>query len=430
MKIAVIGGGSSYTPELLEGLIENSHVLGLEEVWLCDVPEGQEKLQVIEQLANRMVKAADNPFTVNATLERKDAIVGADYVITQIRVGQLEMRRKDEYIPLKYGVIGQETTGPGGFMKALRTIPVILDICKDIEELAPDAWLFNFTNPAGVVTEAVLKYSKVKTVGLCNNPINYYKKFAAHYGVSLEDVSIDFVGINHLNWITDYYIQGESKLHEVLAGKQAAYEAENIPSFDWEPSFLQSLGAIPSGYHKYYYQQDKVLKKQLGEFKENRTRADQVKEIEAELFEKYKDPDLSEKPKELEKRGGAYYSEAAVQLIKSVHLNLKRVHTLNVQNNGAIACLPDDACVEVNCVVENHRVTPLQTDPGKTSPQIRGLLQVVKAYEELTVEAAVKKDKGIAIQALSIHPLVPSYEIAESILNDMLAANKNYVDGF
>src|SRR5690625_3972782 len=177
-KIAVIGGGSSYTPKLIEGLITNASLLSIEEVWLCDIEEGKEKMDMIYNLANRMVNKAVHPFKVYSTFNRRKAIENADYVITQIRVGQLEMRRQDEYIPIKHGLIGQETTGAGGFMKALRTIPVILDICRDMEELAPEAWLLNFTNPAGIVTEAVLKYSNVKAIGLCNNPINFHKKFA------------------------------------------------------------------------------------------------------------------------------------------------------------------------------------------------------------------------------------------------------------
>jgi 6-phospho-beta-glucosidase len=429
-KIAVIGGGSSYTPELMEGLIAHASLLSLEEVWLCDIEEGKEKMNIIHGLANRMVKKAGHPFSVFATLDRRKTIENADYVITQIRVGQLKMRKQDEYIPIKHGLIGQETTGAGGFMKALRTIPVILDICRDIEELAPDAWLLNFTNPAGIVTEAALKYSNVKTVGLCNNPINFYKKFAAYYGVSMDDVSIDFAGINHLNWIVDLFIDGDSKLQDVLKGRKKMYQAENIPVFDWDTHFLQHLGAIPSGYHRYYYQKDIILKKQKEELKNGTTRADEVMKLEEELFRTYADTKLEKKPVSLEKRGGAFYSEAAVNLITSIHLNKGNIHTVNVRNNGAIASLPDEVCVEVNCVVENHRIVPLKVDEQKFSPQIRGLLQVVKAYEELTVEAAVHGDRGKAIQALTIHPLVGSVKTAERLFDDLFQVNQPYLGRF
>ncbi|MGX4668371.1 6-phospho-beta-glucosidase [Cerasibacillus sp. JNUCC 74] len=428
LKIAVIGGGSSYTPELLEGLIKNQKVLHVAEVWLADVVAGQKKLAIIEGLAKRMIQKAECPIKIIATFDRQEAIKNADYIITQIRVGQLAMRRYDEYISIKHGVIGQETTGAGGFMKALRTIPVILDICKDIEKLAPNAWVLNFTNPAGVVTEAVLKHSNVKVIGLCNNPINYYKKFSETYNVSVNDVSISFTGINHLIWITDLYIKGESRIEDIFNGWSDSYEAKNIPAFGWDLEFLKSLGAIPCGYHKYYYQSDRILQEQLEQFKRNETRADQVQKIEKELFTIYQNLELNEKPKALEQRGGAYYSEAAVNLITSIQLNKKNVHTLNVRNNGSIACLPNDVCIEVNCVVERHQITPLQV--GAVPPQIRGLLQNVKAYEELTVDAAVYGDKDLAHQALTLHPLIPSAERAKAILEEMFIVNKEFLPQF
>lgn len=428
LKLTVIGGGSSYTPELLEGIIKSQDVLHVSEVWLVDVEQGKEKLSIIEDLSKRMVEKANCSIKIIATLDRREAIKDADYVITQIRVGQLAMRRNDEYISIKQGVIGQETTGAGGFMKALRTIPVMLDICKDMEELAPDAWLLNFTNPAGIITEAILKHSNVKVIGLCNNPINYYKKFASTYNVSMEDVSINFVGINHLIWITGLYISGQSRMDDILTGKSDVYEAKNIPSFGWDLEFLQSIKAIPCGYHKYYYQTDQILEEQRGQLHNNETRADQVQQVEKDLFEIYQKPEVQEKPEALEKRGGAYYSEAAINLIKSIHLNTKSIHTLNVRNNGTIDCLPDDVSIEVNCVVESHQITPLQV--GEVRPQIRGLLQVVKAYEELTVEAAVTGNKGIALQALTLHPLIPSVERAKNVLDEMLPVNEPYLPQF
>lgn len=428
LKLTVIGGGSSYTPELMEGIINNQDVLKVSEVWLADVEEGKEKLSIIADLSRRMVKKKKCSIKIFETFDRKEAIKDADYIITQIRVGQLAMRRNDECISIKHGVIGQETTGAGGFMKALRTIPVLLDICRDIEELAPNAWLLNFTNPAGIITEAILKYSQVKVIGLCNNPINFYKKFANSYNVAIDDVSIHFTGINHLIWITDLYIKGKSRIDDILTGKSDSYEAKNIPAFGWDPEFLQSLGAVPCGYHKYYYQTDHILEKQLEQYYRNETRADNVQEIEKELFEVYQKPEIQEKPDILEQRGGAYYSEAAINLILSLHRNSKDVHTLNVRNNGTIKCLPDDVSIEVNCVVESHQITPLQV--GDVPAQIRGLLQNVKAYEELTVDAAVYGDKGLAHQALTLHPLVTSAERAKNILDDMLPINKEFLPQF
>jgi 6-phospho-beta-glucosidase len=236
--------------------------------------------------------------------------------------------------------------------------------------------------------------------------------------------------INHLNWIVDFFIDGESKLQDVLTGKKKTYQAINIPAFDWDLGFLQSLDAIPSGYHRYYYQTDVILKKQKEELEKGTTRADEVMKLEEALFQTYADPEVEEKPKSLEKRGGAFYSEAAVNLITSIHLNTGGIHTVNVRNNGVIACLPDDACVEVNCMVEKNRIVPLQADEQKISPQIRGLLQVVNAYEELTVEAAVHGDKGKAIQALTIHPLVGSFEMADRLIHDLFEVNRPYLRRF
>ncbi|SFB39291.1 6-phospho-beta-glucosidase [Lentibacillus halodurans] len=428
LKLTVIGGGSSYTPELLEGIIANQDVLNVSEVWLVDIEEGKEKLYIIAGLAKRMMKKAGCPINIITTLDRKEAIKDASYVITQIRVGQLAMRRNDEYISIKHGVIGQETTGAGGFMKALRTIPVMLDICKEIEEFAPDAWLLNFTNPAGIITEAILKHSNVNVIGLCNNPINFYKQFSKAYNVPVNDISISFVGINHLIWITGLFIKGQARIVDILTGKSDSYEAKNIPSLGWDLEFLQSMGAIPCGYHKYYYQTDQILAQQYEAFQHHKTRADEVRQIEKELFDIYQNPDVDEKPEALELRGGAYYSESAINLIKSIHLNTKDVHTLNVRNNGTIGCLPDNVSIEVNCVVENHQVTPMQV--GTVPPQIRGLLQHVKAYEELTVEAAVTGDSGLALQALTLHPLIPSADRAKNILSEMLEVNKQYLPQF
>src|SRR5699024_8327551 len=271
----------------------------------------------------------------------------------------------------------------------------------------------------------ILKYSQVKVIGLCNNPINFYKKFANSYNVAIDDVSIHFTGINHLIWITDLYIKGKSRIDDILTGKSDSYEAKNIPAFGWDPEFLQSLGAVPCGYHKYYYQTDHILEKQLEQYYRNETRADNVQEIEKELFEVYQKPEIQEKPDILEQRGGAYYSEAAINLILSLHRNSKDVHTLNVRNNGTIKCLPDDVSIEVNCVVESHQITPLQV--GDVPAQIRGLLQNVKAYEELTVEADVYVDKGQAHQELTLHLLVPYAERAKNILDEMLPINKEFL---
>lgn len=431
LKVAVIGGGSSYTPELVEGFIKRHAELPVKTLYLVDVEEGKEKLEIVGALARRMVEKAGLDIDIHLTLDRREAIRGADFVTTQLRVGQLEARQRDERIPLRYNCIGQETTGAGGFAKALRTVPVILDICKDIEELAPNAFLLNFTNPAGIVTEAALKYGKIRTIGLCNLPIGQKMQIAETYGIDVSRVQVEMIGINHLNWTTKVEVDGVDVTKEFLskAAGAAGLTMKNIPDLGWDDYFLSSLGSLPCGYHRYYYMKEVILNEQLEELASTGTRADVVKQVEAELFELYKDPNLSIKPPQLEQRGGAYYSEVAVNLMSSIYNNTKDIQTVNVKNNGIIACLPNDASIEVNCVIDASGAHPIQlTTP--IGPEIRGLLQVVKAYEELTVEAAVHGNYDAALQALTIHPLVGSIEKAKLILDDILAENESFLPRF
>ncbi|MBS4201954.1 6-phospho-beta-glucosidase [Bacillus sp. FJAT-49732] len=431
LKVAVIGGGSSYTPEIVEGFIKRYDEMPVRELYLVDIEEGRHKLEIVGALAKRMVEKAGVPIDVKLTFDRREAIKDADFVTTQLRVGLLDARKRDEHIPLKHNVIGQETTGAGGFAKALRTIPVILDICKDIEELAPNAYLFNFTNPAGIVTEAVIKYTNVKSIGLCNLPIGTRMQIARLCDVELDKVYIEMMGINHLNWTTRIVVDGNDITNEVLSKVSEAkgVTMKNIPDFGWDKEFLQSLGALPCGYHRYYYMKDEMLQEQLESVEKNGTRADVVKRVEAELFELYKDPELAIKPPQLQERGGAYYSEAALNLMSSIYLNKGDIQTVNVRNNGAISCLPDDASIEINCVIDSQGAHPVQLQAEMT-PQIRGLLQVVKAYEELTVEAGVHGDYEKALQALTIHPLVGTAALAKTLLDEILEANKGYLPQF
>lgn len=427
IKIAVIGGGSSYTPELVEGLIQGYQEMPVSELWLVDIEEGKHKLEIVGNLAKRMVKKSGLPIQVHLTLDRRAAIQGADFVTTQIRVGLLAARKLDEHIPLRHGVIGQETTGPGGMFKALRTIPVILEICRDIEELAPDAWMLNFTNPAGMVTEAVMKYTRVKTVGLCNSPINFKKFLAEAYRVPEDKVLPEFVGINHLHWVTSALVDGKEKMPELLRGGDG-YTAKNVPTLGWDPEFLQSLESIPTYYLKYFYMTREMLEEEQASLAKDGTRADVVSRVEKELFELYADESLEEKPKQLEQRGGAFYSEAAVHLMQSLYLGRNDIQTLNVRNGGIYSFLPDDASIEINCVVSSAGPIPLA--PKHVPRHIQGLLHAVKTYESLAIDAAVSGDRGLALQALVHHPLVPTVSVAKALLEEMLEAHRPYLPQF
>jgi 6-phospho-beta-glucosidase len=297
LKLVTIGGGSSYTPELIEGIIKRHDEFPVTEIWLVDIEEGKEKLEIVGNLAKRMIKHANLPIDVHLTLDRKKALENADFVVTQFRVGQLDARIKDEKIPLKYGVLGQETNGPGGLFKGLRTIPVILEICKEIEELCPDAWLINFTNPAGMVTEAILRYSNLKkVVGLCNVPIGMKMGIAQLLDVDPSRVRIDFAGLNHMVYGLDVYLDGVSVKKEVidmLCDPENSSFVKNIQGLGWEPEFIRALDALPCPYHMYYYKSKEMLEQTIEKAKKEGTRGEVVKRIEKELFELYKDETLN-----------------------------------------------------------------------------------------------------------------------------------------
>ncbi|RAS79324.1 6-phospho-beta-glucosidase [Priestia endophytica] len=432
LKIVTIGGGSSYTPELIEGFIKRYDELPIRELWLVDIDRGKEKLEIVGNLAKRMVKKAGVPIDIHLTLNRKEALKDADFVTTQFRVGLLNARKKDEEIPLKYNVIGQETNGPGGLLKGLRTIPVILEICRDIEELCPNAWLINFTNPAGMVTEAILRHSSItKVVGLCNVPIGMKMKIAEMLGVEQSRVHVQFAGLNHMVFGLDVFLDGVSIKEKVLkemGNPENAMTMKNIAGVAWDSDFLQALNAIPCGYHRYYYKTDEMLAEEIRASQEEGTRAEVVKELEKDLFELYKDENLSIKPPQLEKRGGAYYSDAACSLIHSIYMDKGDIQPVNTRNNGAIASIPYDSAVEVNCVITKDGPKPIAV--GDLPVHVRGLVSSIKSFEITAAEAAVSGDYKKALLAMTINPLVPSDTIAKKILDEMLEAHRENLPQF
>lgn len=432
LKIAVIGGGSSYTPELVEGIIKRYQELPVRELWLVDVPEGEKKLNIVGALAKRMVKKAEIDINIHLTMDRREALEGADFVTTQFRTGQLAARQKDEAIPLKYGVIGQETNGPGGLLKGLRTIPVVLNITKEMEELCPDAWLVNFTNPAGMITEAVLRHSNIKkVVGLCNVPIGMKMGLAEVLQVEADRLDINFAGLNHMVYGLDIFLDGVSIKEEALAAAadpEKQTTMQNIAALGWDPDFIKGLGLLPCPYHRYYYKTDEMLAEEMEAFRTIGTRADVVKGVESELFDLYQNVELETKPEQLEKRGGAYYSEAACSLINSIYNNKQDIQPVNTKNGGAIAGLPYESAVEVNCVITKEGPRPIAV--GDLPVAVNGLVQQIKSFERMAVEAAVSGDYYKALTAMIINPLVPSDTIAKRLLDEMLEANKEYLPAF
>ncbi|CAM4198475.1 MAG: 6-phospho-beta-glucosidase [Paenibacillus macerans] len=434
LKIVTIGGGSSYTPELIEGFIKRHHELPLRELWLVDIEAGKEKLEIVGAMAKRMVKAAGIDCDIHLTLNRREALVDADFVTTQFRVGLLDARIKDETIPLRHGMIGQETNGAGGMFKAFRTIPVILEIVNDMKELCPDAWLINFTNPAGMVTEAVLRYGRwEKVIGLCNVPIMATKNEAAVLEKSEEELFFKFAGINHLHWHKVYGRSGEELTAEVidkLYGPDAKPEkiVENIKNMRFLYEQIRQLEMLPCPYHRYYYMTDSMLKEELEEADKEGTRGQVVKRLEESLFELYKDPNLDYKPKELEQRGGAYYSDAACEVINAIYNNKGTRMVVNTRNRGAISDLPYDSAIEITSMITAHGAEPVHF--GAFPSAQRGLLQLMKAMEELTIEAAVTGDYPTALQAFTLNPLVTSGDVAKVVLDELLEAHKEHLPQF
>lgn len=431
LKIVVIGGGSSYTPELIEGLLQRKNELPVGELWLVDIDKGQKKVEIIASLTRRMIKKTGLNIKVVATLDRRQALSGADFVCSQFRAGCLEGRIRDERIALKYGMIGQETNGLGGFSNACRTIPIALDICKDMEELCPDAWLLNFTNPSGMVTEAVLKYSKIKAVGLCNVPVIMQKGVARTLDTSENKVVMQVAGLNHMIWARKILLDGKDRLsfviNEIISGNDQLVP-QNIPPFAWPKDLLSKMGMIPCAYLRYYYMSEDIMSQELNEAKGEGTRAEIVKALEERLFELYSDPELNYKPKELEKRGGQYYSDAACELMSAIYNDKRTLMHINTRNDGAIQGLPDDCVVEVTSLITKSGPLPLNVPPFPMDT-LR-LLQLMKEFEILTVEAAVTGDINLATRALILNPLVKTGTLLDEALKETVQMNLDFMPQF
>lgn len=429
LKIVVIGGGSSYTPELVEGIINKREQLPVSELVFVDISIGLEKVQINTEFVKRMFAKEQMDVAISYTLDRRTALVGADFVMTQFRVGGLDARAKDERIPLKYGMVGQETTGPGGFAKALRTIPVILDICSDIEELCPKAWLINFTNPSGIITEAVNNHTNVKSIGLCNVPINMAYEAAEKLNVPVKEMTCHFIGLNHLSFMNHAYYKGEDRLQDILSTKTHSDVVKNIEKIDEADELARIYGLMPSPYLQYFFFETEMIKEEKEKLESGEgTRAEQVQKIEQALFEKYKDPKLKEKPEELSLRGGARYSEAAIHLIDSIYNNVGDVQVVNVLNGGSITDLPTNVAIETNCVINRHGATPLSN--GALPLQVSGLIKQVKIYEQYTIEAALTGSRDKAIIALMNNPLVHNAKDAKVVLEELIVAHSPYLDYF
>jgi 6-phospho-beta-glucosidase len=413
VKLTIIGGGSTYTPELVEGIIQNYPDFPIAELCLMDINE--RRLEILGGLSQRMLDHQGLDIKVTLETERQRALEGASFVNCLIRVGGMDARILDERIPFSFGLVGQETTGPGGMMKALRTIPILLDLAHHMEEICPRAWLVNYTNPSGIMAEALGKYSQVRYVSLCSGPHHWISEILRLMKVNPDCASVDWVGLNHLGFAIHVFVDGIDRTEQAIEAVADEWSVDG----EW----IRVLGAIPATYLRYFYHPDRVVAEasQPG----YQTRGEYVKQIEAQLLEQYADPHLCEKPDLLNQRGGGGYSEVAFAAMSAIHQNLSDRQVIQVLNQGAVDGIPSDASMELSCLVDATGPHPIRI--GEMPLMIRGLIQSVKAYESLTVEAAVKGSRPLAMQALMSHPLVPDWDVAKPLMEQLLKANQTWL---
>lgn len=418
MKLAVVGGGSTYTPELIDGFARLRDSLPIEELVLVD--PAADRLELVGGLARRIFAKQGHPGRIVTTSDVDAGVADADAVLLQLRVGGQAARNQDETWPLECGCVGQETTGAGGLAKALRTVPVVLDIAERVRRTNPNAWIIDFTNPVGIVTRALLQAGH-KAVGLCNVAIGFQRKFARLLDVAPGEVHLDHVGLNHLTWETGVRLGGpggEDVLPKLLAEHGAAV-AEDL---HMPREIVDRLGVVPSYYLRYFYQHDAVVE----ELRTKPSRAAEVAEMERELLKMYGDPTLDEKPELLAKRGGAFYSEAAVDLAASLLGNGGSPYqVVNTVNNGTLPFLPDDAVIEVQATVDGSGAKPLAVP--KLDPLYAGLIAGVTAYEDLALQAALHGGRDRVFKALLAHPLVGQYTYAEALTDRLIAHNREHL---
>ncbi|MEW9529556.1 6-phospho-beta-glucosidase [Microbispora sp. NPDC049125] len=414
MKLAVVGGGSTYTPELIDGFARLRDELPLSEIALADPDE--RRLGLVAGMASRMLARAGHPAKVTTSTSVEEGVEGAGAVLLQLRVGGQAARNVDETLPLECGCVGQETTGAGGLAKALRTVPVVLDIAEKVRRHAPDAWIVDFTNPVGIVTRALLDAGH-RAIGLCNVAIGFQRRFAAALGVAPERISLGHVGLNHLTWERSVHLDGEDVLPRLLDG----HAEELADGLGLPASLLRHLGVVPSYYLRYFYEHDQVVAEQ----RTSPTRAAEVAAMESALLEMYADPSVDTKPELLGKRGGAFYSEAAVALIASLAGDRGDVQVVNTRNAGTLPFLDDDAVIEVPARVGAGGAVPLPVSP--VEPLYRGLIAHVSAYEELALDAALHGGEERVRDALLANPLVGQASLSDDLARMLVEANRRFL---
>ena len=425
MRLTVVGGGSTYTPELIDGVLDRHERLPLTEVVLVDT--NQRRVEIVGRFARRMAGRAGVPLQISWTDDLASAVRGSSFVVSQMRVGTQAARHRDELLGREFDLIGQETVGIGGFAKALRTVPVALEIAQTIQREAPDAVLLNFTNPAGLVTEALRRHAPdVTAIGLCNVPWNIRTDIAHAMHVSFDDVLIDSVGLNHLSWVRSVQVGGTDVTDEVVEGYAQEVEREAAHSDDpeWSPESIRLMRAIPNSYLRYYYETKSMLAHQAV----SPTRASEVMRIEAELLKQYEDQGLDKKPDELMQRGGAYYSDSAVELMADIHNDAGTTHVVNVRNDGAIPGIDPSVVMEIPARIDRRGATALPA--AAMRPDIDALVRTVKDFELLTIDAAVTGSEDSALRALVTNPLGPDMSAARAVWKRLREENAGLLGKF
>ncbi len=425
MKLAVIGGGSTYTPELIDGIITRHKRLPITHIYLVDIE--MSKLEIIANFAKRMIAAAKIDITIEYGTDLRAGVRGASFVVSQFRVGTQAARHRDELLGRKYNLVGQETVGVGGFAKALRTIPVALNVARTILEEAPNAILLNFTNPAGLITQALIQeVPELTTIGLCNVPWNTRIEIADALGVASTSVNFDYVGLNHLSWIRGVTVDGVDTSAAAIKAFRGLTIEKGKPgdSPAWTQSSIDLLQAIPNYYLSYYYSEKAWVEYQT----HNPTRASEVMKIEAILIEKFKDESLVTKPEELMQRGGAYYSDSAAELMSDIYNDAGTTHIVNTLNNGAVPDFPDDAVMEIPAIITSKGAKSIKT--GAMRGDIDSLVRTVKDFERLTISAAVSGDEDCALRALITNPIGPDISDARELWADLKLENAGMIGAF
>lgn len=427
MKICIIGGGSTYSPELLAGLIRLSKTIEVREIWLLDIEQGKAKLDILTKLGQRMLKGSGVSVRLVATLDPDAAVSEADFVVNQFRPGLLMGRINDEKIPLEFGLIGQETTGIGGLACAVRAFAAIEAYVLLIKKKTNGAWIINFTNPSGLLTEFIINYLGYhRCIGLCNCPVSIQMQVAAAFQCQREDVFLRYYGLNHLSWVDGFDIAGEDRTNEVF--DLLRLNMENIPDFDYAPGFLEGLRLVPNPYLKYYYNSRKLLSSQIKARDTEGTRGEVIIRIEQELLSRYAEQDRIEPPPELSKRGGYMYSTVATEIIQSLMTGNGHQHIVNSRNEGAVSEFPDDYVMEIPASID--RLGPKTESLGRAHPAVVGLVHTLKNVERLMIEGYLKRDSNLIKQAMLIHPLGPNESQLEELWLILKKANSDYFPEF